>query len=571
MNSKNLTLLVLVLAGLGLGAGLFLLEGENGTEHVVEPIDRTAENRKELEDTGWSHTNRDPDQVTAKLAEPKRTTGNESTVAWPLEIRLEMLESSTSPQREGVPAKGTGANAHLAGLIRGAGEQGLPSTITFIGGANAERVLHSDSNGSFGAHDLYPGLALARVSGGQHVAVREISLRQGREAQLNVSFHRTTSLVGEVIDRDGKPIAGATVSMDGQVTTTDLEGVFRYPRMTPGRVYVQVDKPGFASYRENLPIAGGKTIEQGTIKFTLEKGASLRINVLERVGSRGDALLYFLPATARGRDRRFPWHEHNPTRVLPGGTVLIEDLPAERVNLWLFHTGAKATPAATAVRLRPGVETTKTLHLEPAPQIKGVVRRDGAPVARARVSCEVPDRVSTTMSAFGEGPGFFDIALLPEFPVANQVVYTNDQGEFAVTAWTERSTAKYITATSNDGLYSACEVIKSDQLKLELNLQPIDEGDSRVEIDLPERFQGLPVKIWVNGAPREPFTLHRDKDLVVSGLNDGVWAFASRWNSERLQEVSRFDLTGKYRVAVHLPEGAIVGQTDDVLKRVRGQ
>ena len=292
MTSKNLLLLVLVIAGLVLGAGLFLFGGETSQPHVVEPIDRDQELREELEQTPWGGRTERRDTELAGPAYDPRKGADQTTVAWPLEIRLDLLESSVAPQAEGVPAKGTGANARITGSVRDGSQKGIPARVTLIAGANEGRVLQSDSSGSFGARDLYPGLTLARIEAGRHVAVREIALRQGREAQLNVSFHRTTTLTGEVIDRDGNPIEAAQVSMDGQVTTTDHEGVFNFPRMTPGRVYVQVDKPGYASHRENLPIAGAKTVERGTIKFTLEKGASLRINVMERVGSRGDALLF---------------------------------------------------------------------------------------------------------------------------------------------------------------------------------------------------------------------------------------------------------------------------------------
>ncbi len=567
MSSKNLLLILVVLAALALGGGLFLLGDGAASDRGLSPI-----NPADLADSALGANSsfggglEQPADLTLPAADNRRGE-DETTVAWPLEVRLELLEAKNDPQQDGVPRKGTGGNARLVGSIRGEDQKGVAATVTFVAGANEGLVLHADQTGSFGVNSLFPGLALVRVVSGRHVAMREISLRQARDAQLNVSFARTTDLTGEVVDKDGKPIEGAEVQIDGQEARTDLEGVFRFSRMASGKVYVQVDKPGYASHRENLMVAGGHVIERGTIKFTLEVGATLRINVAERVGSRGDALLYFLPSTARGLDRRFPWHELNPTRVVPGGSVLLEDLPAERVNLWLFHTGAVAAPSAVGVRLRPGTETVKTLHLEPAEQIKGVVKQDGEPVRRARVTCEAPDRLSASMSIFGEGPGFFDADLLPSFPVAIQEVFTDDEGKFALTAWSKVAPAHYVTATSQDGQFTDCKILTSDKREVELNLEPVDVGDSEVEVALADRFQGLPVKVWINGAPQEPFVLPADKELIIRGLNDGAWSFHAKWNSEELHSNPRFILDRDYRIPINLPEGALIGQTKDELLR----
>lgn len=567
MSSKSLLLILIVLIAL-LGGGLFLLDDSPDDSLPPIAIDPAKQVATPVDSNPWGGAEREKETLVIPEVIDRRGE-DETTVAYPLEVRIEMLESSADPHAEGLPRKGTGGNSKIIGLIRGLEQQGVSATVTIIGGANAGRVLHTDHTGAFGATDLFPGLTLARIVSGRLVAEREVSLRQGRETQLNVSFHRTSDVTGEVIDQAGKPLEGAVVRMDGQETRTDYDGVFRFGRMTPGKLYVQVDMPGYASHRENLPIAGGHVIERGTIKFTLAPGASLRINIAERLGSRGDALLFFLPSAAVGRDRRFPWHEHNPTRVVPGGSVLLEDLPAERVNLWLFHTGAEAAPAAVAVRLRQGTETTKTLHLKPAVQIKGVVKKDGEPVRRARVTSEVPDRVSATMAKFGGSLAFFDSALMPPFPSAVEEVYTDDEGKFAITAWDAVAKAHYVTALSQDGEFSACKIVPTGTHEVELNLEPIDLGESTVEVSLPERFQGLPVKVWVDGAPREPFVLPSDRKLEIPGLSEGVWTFQAKWRGQELKGIERFDLKSKYSIPVNLPEGAILGQTPDELERAK--
>ena len=567
MKSKNL-ILFLILAGFALGGGALWLFASDGPEQ--DPNALVPGKDFEAVHGGLGGTEDEGLREVGDIDAPPefpRSDRDETTVAWPLKVDLRLLEAKHDPRAEDVPPKGTGATAAIEGRIMGTKQEGLPARLTVIAGANQGRVFHCDKTGQFGASDLYPGLSLIRVDHGVHTSVREVSLRQRQTAQLNIGYSRPSVVYGEVIDRNGAPIEGAAVRMDGQEAFTDHEGVFYFSRMTSGHVYVEVEKLGYASYREILPISGGHTIERGQIKFTLQQGARLEILVQERVGSAGEAELFFLPAVARGRDRRFPWHKVNPTKVYPGGRVLIEDLPPERVNLWLFHTGAVAQPRATAVRLRAGETTTKTLHLQPAPTIRGVVKHDGKPVDRARVVSEAPDRGAAALSIFGEGPGFFLISLLPDLPMSREEVFTDAEGRFSVTAWEDVATAHYVSAFAKDGQLGACKIVPRGEREVELELEEVDDGTSRITLNLPDRFQGLPVEVRVNGAPREKFVLPSGDDLVVGDLNDGAWALLAEWRGSKLLETKRFDLDGRYRATVNLPEEAIIGQTEDELIR----
>jgi hypothetical protein len=59
---------------------------------------------------------------------------------------------------------------------------------------------------------------------------------------------RTAKVVGTVsgivIDDDGKPVAGATVTLDSRITTTDVDGRYRFDDVSPGTYNITATKDG---------------------------------------------------------------------------------------------------------------------------------------------------------------------------------------------------------------------------------------------------------------------------------------------------------------------------------------
>lgn len=513
--------------------------------------------------------------VTPTPLEAPRTTASdgavdygslETTVVYPLEVELELVEARYKPVAPGVPPLGTGSNAVLKGRIVGADTRGVRAEVTFVGGTNVGRVLHCDGNGEFGANDLQPGLGIVTVTGpGIQGSQREVRLRQQRETQLNVSYARPGRVAGTVYDHEAKPLADALVTFDGQETRTSETGAFEFPSVAPGEVLVLVEKPGFALYRELFTVMfAGK---QEDLKFRLQRGARLQVNVPDRLNATEQAWFFLLPE-ADGGERRFPWHLVNPQRVWSGGTITIDNLPTGTYSARLFQSGAETKPKVASVTLGPADTTVVEFHLEPGPVIQGVVKDAGRPAIGVTVRLEAPDRTAANLSVFQrENYLFLENDVFPNLPSAVQEVVSNGQGEFTLSANDSISPVRYVTATSKDQKRGAFVVLKPGDTSVELVLQPIEDGRSTLRLVTNPRHQALPLAVTVNGAPREKTKAPPGRDIVIGELSSGAWVVSARWRGEPILRAVPVDIDGEVSREIVLPEGAIVGQDADTVLR----
>ncbi len=115
----------------------------------------------------------------------------------------------------------------------------------------------------------------------------------------------STTLIGEVTDEVGQPIAGASVTASGTIATTDANGLFSIPNavVPSGRAFAIVKKAGyFNNARAAMPTANGVTYMQlslasntgtntqsisGGGKVVLPSGASISLPVNGVVNSAG--------------------------------------------------------------------------------------------------------------------------------------------------------------------------------------------------------------------------------------------------------------------------------------------
>ena len=79
-----------------------------------------------------------------------------------------------------------------------------------------------------------------------------------------VAQTNTGNVYGNVVDEQGAPIPGGTATLTGaaapRTASVDVGGVYRFPRVAPGRYTVTVTMPGLAAAtRENIRSRWGRT------------------------------------------------------------------------------------------------------------------------------------------------------------------------------------------------------------------------------------------------------------------------------------------------------------------------
>jgi hypothetical protein len=492
-----------------------------------------------------------------------------STVAWPVKVDLELIRPAHLPQAKGLPPLGSGANARFAGRLS-IGAAGFAGKLTFTGGPNLGRVLECSSNGDFGAVDLYPGLAELKVTGPGVESIREVLLRSNALEQLNISYDFPGSVSGVVFDREANPLEGVDVELDGQHAFTNEVGAFRFDTAFGGeRVRLVLRKKGFATFTDVVGVAAGRPLGKERFTFTLHPAASLAIQLGPRVGAQGDSTVVILPEV-QGPNRVYPWHRISPLRVAPGATHVIDDLPAMRLTVRVFHEGALAQPESATVFLRTGDTVRHEVRFEPGPAVTGVVvDEQGRKLEGARVVCEAPDRIGAAHQYLAKMPYETSVEILPPLPVGSGEVRTAFNGEFTLSSWPRLGGMRYLWAQSADGKRWGGRAIPTDSsAPIELVIKPIESGKWSVSLDLAERSQGVPVIASIGGAAQPEVILPARKPLVLRGLAAGTWRIRASWNGQPLLgDGQDFELDGDHTHVIPLPQGAIEGQDEDTLLR----
>jgi hypothetical protein len=236
--------------------------------------------------------------------------------------------------------------------------------------------------------------------------------------------------------------------------------------------------------------------------------------------------------------------------------------------LRLFHAGARAKPERVQVSLSPGEEEMVVLHMEPAPVVAGVVTLRGQPARDAVVRLETPDRVGSLLKSYGQSNWMqLEAEVYSNLPSAVQEIRANGRGEYSISSYEDLSARRFLTAVSADGRSRAARLLKGGETRVDLQLEAVSAGVSVVSLRLPSRWQALPVRIVVNGEPRDPFLLPPGQDLDIEGLPSGEWLVSATWNGEALVEKRSLVLRQEATIACELPEGAIAGQDEDTRRR----
>jgi len=514
----------------------------------------------------------EPVETQLTLVQPRVDQGQvQSTVTRPLEVELTQLQRGTFSAAPELLPPGSGANARLKGRMAGDRGVGTSGRVTFLAGPNAGRSLRSDKDGNFGASDLYQGLAVVELETDSGLrSVRQITLRQLSTEELFVTLGREAACAvrGLVKDKQGAPIFAAEVFLDGSRTTTDDQGEFFFPRVSPDRVVAVVKKRGYASYMEEVALPIGGVIARENLVFTLYEGADLELRFEQAIGSSGPALAYVFPVGGQRVNSRlgqntFPWHEINPITIHPGGTALVEGLQPGHVILSIFHPGGKASPPFETKKLLEGRVNHHAFHVQPAPTLRGVVLGpDRKPIAGAAVSLEAPDRGDATVRVMQQKPTFNLQMVVPQLPSALQQVRTDKRGGFALTLFPEITSSYYLTVVDPSGTLRANRVVSAEPGEIEVALEPAADETGKLTVRMGGRFQGLPVKVTVNGALMEPYQLPAEDELEIEGLEAGTWRAEVWWHHDQLERGKTFVLepNGSAEIAVVLPKPALEGE-----------
>jgi carboxypeptidase family protein len=454
-----------------------------------------------------------------------------------LEVYLDLVRPAGWLHADGASPLGSGASAALVGGLWTHQNVGVRGTVRFVSGANEGRVLECDAGGRFGANDLYPGLSVVEVSGpGIPGSLREMVLRNDRETRLNIGYGRLSTVNGEVYDQSGQPVSGAVVRMDGVPAETDDFGRFNLAGIagSHGDMVVTIEKPGYATLRTKSSLMSGTTIPLGNQRYVLQESGSLEVYVVEKIGATGPAQLYLMPSNPMMAQTSFAWHRLNPISVNPGTTTLVEGLPPGEVRALLFHAGAVAKPRVATAKIIPGSANPLTIHLEPAPMLAGRVTAGGAPVARAVVRVEAPDRTRAMLNYLGEPAAYLESQVMQSLPPGTQAVKTDDLGNFRIGLFGDPTEVKYLTATSFDGKLWAGEVLKPGTREVALELGAAREGNRELLIEISDRDLPLRVDVRIDGTPRGLKAIAPRDHLEIGGLMEGDWKLSVRWGREWL-------------------------------------
>jgi hypothetical protein len=535
---------------------LVVIDGDDATDAADPPVATGLET--ELVD--------EPSERTAEIPLVLDTT-----VYWPLEVRLDLVEDLSLPEVPAGPPLGSGRNARLSGRIADAAGDPVAALVRFDAGPNAGRVLACDARGRFGATDLVPGMAIVDVTGpGILGSRREVRLRAGQDELLNIGYGRPGSVQGRVVGENGEGVVGARVSLDGQVLETAEDGTFFYAEVAAGRCLLEITHEGFVDYRTLLGVAGGYAVEAGSLQFVLRRPCSLRLILRPNIGGPEPALVYLMPANSN-RERSFPWHTINPVLLTGDAPVVVEDLPEGAIHIRTFRTGAEAQPAYKQVQLNAGDEAEAVIRLEPAPVVGGAVFDSaGEAAAGATVRLSAADVARANQRLFPTSDQLWLEHVLPLMPSVEQTVTTDSSGRFRLTSWSDVSPFRLLEITSQDSSQSLAMVIgpEHDNAELELRLSATERQDARLEVVMPGRIQALPIEVVVNGAPRDRFVLAASQDLEIANLVPGTYRLEVVWHGERVAKEPALVIVDSARALWTLPQEAIEGQSAETWRKL---
>lgn len=145
--------------------------------------------------------------------------------------------------------------------------------------AIGEKAVVSDGTGGYELSGLTPGphnITAEAPFPGYETASLKVEVAAGETKTVDIYLDFKKAVVdGYVHDKDGKPIAGATLSgvlsgKDMDDATTDERGYFRFQRVTPGDRFIRVNARGYMGETRDF---AAKENSATTLEFRLTPAA----------------------------------------------------------------------------------------------------------------------------------------------------------------------------------------------------------------------------------------------------------------------------------------------------------
>ncbi|QNP90821.1 carboxypeptidase regulatory-like domain-containing protein [Corynebacterium lujinxingii] len=150
------------------------------------------------------------------------------------------------------------------------------ATVTLTGPDGTPRTVQVGADGSLNVDGLRPGEYTVRIEAPGYEPVEQtINIGPGENKQLNVPglVAKPGSISGDVIDDDGNPVAGATVTLtgpDGTPRTVQVgaDGSLNVDGLRPGEYTVRIEAPGYEPVEQSVKVNPGESVSLGAIPLT---------------------------------------------------------------------------------------------------------------------------------------------------------------------------------------------------------------------------------------------------------------------------------------------------------------
>lgn len=477
-----------------------------------------------------------------------------------LSLLVELAERARSGGRSAEPQQ-VGRSSALSGSVTdGWGAPFEGARLRFIAGLNQGYETVAGVGGRYEFASLFPGLHQMRVESRAGTILREVRLRPDAPETVDFSFGATSTVLGKVVDRKGKPIDGAKVEIDERSAWTDREGLFVLSGVFPGEAVVYASKEGHAYYRQNLSVPPNHQFEPGRLQVVLGPGGTLSGGVYP-FGGQEPATLFLVPGVSTA-DRSIPYEKFAGIEVVAGGSFSIPFVPAESsLMLLAYHPRSAAQPLSRPILLRGRSENIVKLDFRFAAlrPIQGEVRSGvtGDPISRARVRLFAKNPLASigqVLRVAGPGMGSY---LAPLLPFCRREVFTDAAGKFYLESGDGAVRSETMTLiVEADGHLPYEKAITGDAgLSLPVTLYTPESVGGAAALAL--RLQAgspLRVSLSLNGALKAPREIEGGEVFAIDDLPPGLYRVELLKGDAALLREPRLPVTGRKEIEIVVPQ-----------------